>query len=77
MQQKLRVIKEILTYTDQHDYRNFFQTIKTICGFSRRRHCPIEDNNGNLIKEEVIRSRWREHYSNILNHETTANHDIL
>ena len=58
--------------------RNFFQAIKTVYGPSRRKLCPIEDNNGNLIKEEEgIRSRWREHYSNILNHETTANHDIL
>ena len=86
-QQKLRKIKdlwwkdkakEIQSYADQHDYRNFFQAIKTVYGPSRRKLCPIEDNNGNLIKEEEgIRSRWREHYSNILNHETTANHDIL
>ena len=52
--------------------------IKAVYGPSRRKLCPIEDNNGNLIKEEEgIKSRWREHYSNILNHDTTANHDIL
>ena len=86
-QQKLRKIidlwwndkaREIQSYADQHDYRNFFQAIKSVYGPSRRNLCPIQDNNGNLIKEERgIRSRWREHYSNILNYETTANHDIL
>ena len=63
---------------DQHDFRNFFQTIKTVYGPIRRKLCPIKDNKSNLIKEEEgIRSHWREHYSNNLNHETTANHDIL
>ena len=33
--------------------------------------CLIEDNNGSK-EGEGLKSRWREQYSNILNHETTA-----
>lgn len=60
--------RQIQNYADRHDQRNFFQAIKEIYGVIQRRTCPIKDANGNLLQSESdIRSRWREHYSSVLN----------
>lgn len=87
VRQKIRTIKnewwinkanQIQHFADQHDHRNFFQAVKEIYGPIHRKSCPIRDVNGNLLRHEAdIRSRWRDHYSSILNQDSEVDYSII
>lgn len=69
---------EIQLYADQHDSRSFFEAIKKIYEPSRRNLNPVKDSTGRLLKdEELIRNRWRDHYSLLLNQHSNINLEAI
>ena len=70
--------REIQPYADNHDYRRFFEAIKTVYGPSRKASFPIRDAHGAILTDDrKILERWKEHYSQVLNQNNDSDLSIL
>ena len=67
--------RKIQNYADSNDIHEFYETLTTIVGPTKRPFTPVRSLTGDLLrsKEEVL-DRWKEHFSELLNE--TAQYDI-
>jgi len=70
---------EIQTLADQNNSRAFFKATKEIYGPTTHGQVPMKNKDGTILfkTHREINERWREHFENLLNQETTYNRDIL
>lgn len=57
----------------------FFQELKSIYRLWRANNCPILSTDGTTLLTEpnMILERWKEHFVTLLNHESSANDQIV
>ena len=71
--------KEIQEYADNHDPRNFYNSIKAVFGPAKGRNVPVLSADGTTLiknKQEILK-RWSEHFSELLNRINPADYDII
>lgn len=70
---------EIQQLADSRDTRGFFDAIRAVYGPSYRGLNPLSTKDGlTLLKDdESIKNRWKEHYEDLLNRDTTAEMETL
>lgn len=74
-----RKAKQVERYADMHATREFFSTIKSVYGPSKSGYFPwLSSDGSSLMKDqEGLKNHWAEHFSNLLNRPSTAEHDVL
>ncbi|KAM9816523.1 uncharacterized protein ACBT44_010821 isoform 1-T2 [Syngnathus typhle] len=70
---------EIQSLADSGDTRGFFSATKAVYGPSHRGQKPLRSKDGQeLLKDnESINNRWREHFQELLNRDSTTQSDFL
>ena len=70
---------EIQGYADNHKSREFYAATRTIYGPTQRHTAPLRSKDGTtLIKDkEGILSRWKEHFTDLLNRDSHVQPDSL
>ena len=70
---------ELQAYADSGNTRAVFQALKTVYGPKSSSSCPILASDGEelLTAKQDILSRWREHFSNLLNRQSTVDESIV
>ena len=70
---------EIQRLADSGDTRGFFSATKAVYGPSHRGQNPLRSKDGQeLLKDnESINNRWREHFQELLNRDSTTQSDFL
>ena len=71
--------KELQTYADARDLHNFYAGTKELYGPTRSSTGTLKtaDNNSTLTDSQDILMRWREHFSTLLNRNSTADENFL
>ncbi|XP_076041829.1 uncharacterized protein LOC143025712 [Oratosquilla oratoria] len=71
--------KEIQQLADANDSRGFFSATKAIFGPSTSGQAPLRSKDGSTILKSnaEINARWKEHFEDLLNQDTTFDSDVL
>ncbi|XP_076053712.1 uncharacterized protein LOC143032708 [Oratosquilla oratoria] len=71
--------KEIQQLADAKDSRGFFSATKAIFGPSTSGQAPLRSKDGSTILKSnaEINARWKEHFEDLLNQDTTFDSDFL
>ena len=75
----LKLAAEIQGYADAGDLQNFHTALKQVYGPSDRSLAPVRSRDGRTLhtdKNEII-SRWKEHYSVLLNTDNPSDPQLL
>uniref|UniRef100_A0A0B7BSR0 Reverse transcriptase domain-containing protein n=3 Tax=Arion vulgaris TaxID=1028688 RepID=A0A0B7BSR0_9EUPU len=70
---------EIQIYADRHDFKRFYDALKTVYGPQQSHPTPILDADGArlLIDKPQILNRWAEHFRSVLNHPSTICYEAI
>ena len=65
-------------YAQEKNQREFYAVLNTVYGPRTKRLHPVRSKNGELLTmPDAIKSRWVEHFNELLNQPTNVDFDIL
>ncbi|CAI9730816.1 Hypothetical predicted protein [Octopus vulgaris] len=63
---------------DKCDFKSFYQNVKGVFGPISKGASPIFLSDGTLLTDmKEITKRWAEHFSNVLNRESTVDQEVI
>ena len=70
---------DLQSYADSHDYKNFYNALKTLFGPQPMSASPLLSQDGStlLIEKSAILHRWAEHFQAVLNRPSSVNEDVI
>lgn len=75
----IKKAEEIQIFTDKHDYRKFYESVKTMYRPQSSRSAPLLSADGStlLTEKSSILNRWVEHFNSVLNRSSSINTEAI
>ena len=70
---------ELQAYADKHDYKKFYNALKTLYGPQPSSASPLLSQDGTtlIVEKPAILCRWAEHFQAVLNRPSSVNEDAI